>query len=318
MYFIIFLVIYLLCNRYIFVVVFFFIVRSLIDRDSPLTSQDRHKVLSKENLKSLCEERKRESRESQLDRLIDENNSLLPERSTLFEESSWSSRNDTMSETSTSVSLDTKKKRRRKRKKKRGSSSMANESITSTMDGQDDKAMDDSISTVTNSSVTDGKHFISINENDTKNGSQGDTDEEESEDVASEFVNIMQGGMTLLVITAIGSTNPVVVTTDGNTLSWCLKRKHGESKSISLDTISGVELGMPPKLQKHFVEEDQQRSFCLVLTGGKSASFLAPTSLERNALAQGFDALIRRRLLMKQAPDSNFDLGLDIDEVHIN
>ena len=44
----------------------------------------------------------------------------------------------------------------------------------------------------------------------------------------------------------------------------------------------------------------------------------ARQGLMDRALAQGFDALIRRRLLMKQAPDSNFDLGLDIDEVHIN
>ena len=119
--------------------------------------------------------------------------------------------------------------------------------------------------------------------------------------------------MTLLVITALGTTNPVIVTTDGVMLSWCLKRKQGEKKSIPLDSISEVEQGLPPSLERHFSLEDQNRSFCLVLPGGKSASFLAPTSLERDALAQGFDALIRRSLTKRAADSSSFDLGLDID-----
>lgn len=296
---------------------YFVVIRSLRDRNSPLVGIDRHRVLSRENLKSLCKERKRESRE-QVSKLINENSSLLLEGS-IFGDSSRSSKNDTMSEASTSVSLEAKKKRRRKRKKKRGSS-IANDSTASTsttLGGDDEKIMDDSISTITNDtndSLHGGNYLILI-ESDAKNGSQGDTDEEKSEDTASEFVSIMEGGMTLLVITALGSTNPVVVTTDGKVLSWCLKRKQGESKSISLDNISGVELGMPQKLQKYFTAEDQERAFCLVLNGGKSASFLAPTSLERNALAQGFDALIRRRLMINQ--DTDFDLGLDIDAVHI-
>lgn len=285
---------------------------------------DRDRVLSRENLKSLCKEREREVRENLITKLNhSEGSSLLKERikvnegSLMHENSSRSSRHDTMSETSTNVSLDTKKKKRRRKKKKKEGSDFT--STTESGDNERVLDVDDSISTVTNDTIIKDNCYLSTNENDSRyhNGSsQGDTDEEESEDIASEFVSIMEGGMTLLVITALGTTNSVIVTTDGVTLTWCLKRKQSQKKSISLDTICDVELGMPYKLRTHFTPQDQERSFCLVLSGGKSASFLAPTSLERDALAQGFDALIKKRLMMAQAIDMDFDLGLDIDEVH--
>ena len=296
--------IFLLCDICNYEFIPFITDRSLRDVDSPGVSQDRHRVLSRENLRSLMEERTRDAKENS-SRL----NGVRDKSSCHSGDSSSSRRDDTMSEASTNISLDTKKKRRRKRKKNRRSIG----STDTTVEDDDEKMI-----YAEGSNFSSGNIFISPDGGGTnKSGSQGDTDEEEYEDLAGEFVNIMEGGMTLHVITALGTTNPVIVTTDGVTLTWCLKRKPGEKKSILLDRISSVEHGMPPRLQRYFTVEDQERSFCLLLPGGKSASFLAPTSLERDALAQGFDAVIQKNLLSKKSADSGLNVGLDLDAVDV-
>lgn len=123
-------------------------------------------------------------------------------------------------------------------------------------------------------------------------GSGGDHAELDLNEIRREFIIIMSTGMNLLAATAVGSTRIVTVVTDGNILSWGLP-KQKPIMSIPLKNISCVKRGMPTKLQKSFLACDVERSFNLVLHGdSKAATFLAPTSLERDALVHGFETLL--------------------------
>ena len=121
----------------------------------------------------------------------------------------------------------------------------------------------------------------------------------------------MQGGMRLLAATSMGPTRTVIVVTDGDNLSWGIPNSK-PVMSVSLSNIAKVRAGMPPKIQKSFLQSDIDRSFNLVLKGdSKAVTFLAPTSLERNALVQGFQSLLARTGADEEIEDSisTIDIG---------
>ena len=89
--------------------------------------------------------------------------------------------------------------------------------------------------------------------------------------------------------------------------------------STSLDFIKEVHLGLPPKLRSYFSVADQERAFSLIMNSPKAATFIAPTSLERDALVQGFESLLmklkkagRGCYIPRLDNDEQFDLGLDL------
>ena len=138
----------------------------------------------------------------------------------------------------------------------------------------------------------------------------------------------MESGMTLEVLSAMGATNFVILSTDGENLTWSLKKKKSTLSSVSLDLVTGVELGIPKKLIKYSLAKDQERSFFLIMnTDGneKMATFFAPTRIERDAFVHGFNSLLvsRRKNLrlaatikeqqQQEEEDCAVGCGLDIE-----
>lgn len=131
-----------------------------------------------------------------------------------------------------------------------------------------------------------------------------------------EFITIMSAGMNLLLVSAIGSTRSVTLTTDGLTISWGLPKSKpmkyetinfypyilffsyvfsflsffDSFRSFAVNNVSCIQSGMPEKLIKLLADPaDNHRAFTFICKDKiQPTTFLAPTSLERDALVNNF------------------------------
>ena len=110
------------------------------------------------------------------------------------------------------------------------------------------------------------------------------------QDVRSEFDVTMSTGLSLLLATALGSTRTVTVTITGDILNWGVPSSKPLGV-VALATIKDIKKGVSDKLLKFFDLPMQERSITLLLKND-SVSFVAPTSLERDALFNNFKALL--------------------------
>ena len=110
-----------------------------------------------------------------------------------------------------------------------------------------------------------------------------------------EFLMIMRGGLGLQAVTNFGTTRMVTVCIDNDRLSWGVSRSK-PAMFVPVDQIALVQVGMPLKLASSFSQSDRDRSFNIVLSkDNKTATFLAPTPLERDALVHGFAMIVTTR-----------------------
>lgn len=117
------------------------------------------------------------------------------------------------------------------------------------------------------------------------------------QDVRNEFDTTMWHGISLLLATVIGSTKEVIVVIQNSTLTWRMQSSSSQRASpkpigsVSLRTILNIEMGMSKKLDSLYIEEIHRRSFTIHLRK-ESVSFIAPTTIERDALFNGFKSLL--------------------------
>ena len=108
------------------------------------------------------------------------------------------------------------------------------------------------------------------------------------QDMKSEFDKIVSAGISLLLASSLGSTRAVTVTLIEDLLTWgkpCSK----SISSIKLRAIKDIVKGT--SMKAYLDSEIYQRSFTFSLKN-ESVTFIAPTSIERDALFNGFKSLL--------------------------
>ena len=108
---------------------------------------------------------------------------------------------------------------------------------------------------------------------------------------ARKFIFVMSKGMSLQAVVALGKTKAVVLLTDGIKMQISYSNY---TMTVPVDQISSVQKGMTSgKLTRSFLKKDAERSFHIMLRGEqKAATFVSPSTLERDALVHGFQYLL--------------------------
>lgn len=108
---------------------------------------------------------------------------------------------------------------------------------------------------------------------------------------ARKFICVMTKGMNLQAVVAIGRTKPVLLLTDGMKMQISYSNF---TMTVPVDEISSVKRGMSSgKLTRSFLRRDTESSFHIMLRGEqKAATFVCPSTLERDALVHGFQYLL--------------------------
>ena len=170
-----------------------------------------------------------------------------------------------------------KPRSRTKRRRRKKNKNISNSSAINNSDGDDLKK-------VTLEEINEDMDNITVC---TENMSIISADEE--------FLMIMRGGLGLQAVTNFGTTRMVTVCIDNDRLSWGVSRSK-PAMFVPVDQIALVQVGMPLKLASSFSQSDRDRSFNIVLSkDNKTATFLAPTPLERDALVHGFAMIVTTR-----------------------
>ena len=111
-------------------------------------------------------------------------------------------------------------------------------------------------------------------------------------DQSDDFITVISYGIKLLLASSIGSTKSVLLIADGHQISWGLENSKPLA-SYLITKISHVSKDMPIKYLKSFKGNDYERSFTIYFgSESQSVSFLAPSSLERDALLTGFQSML--------------------------
>lgn len=119
--------------------------------------------------------------------------------------------------------------------------------------------------------------------------------------ICDEFLSVMSEGLNALAVTSLGGRRSVTLKIADGKLSWNSTGKGHEHVSISISSISYVEIGLPLRILKYYSSEEKSRALSIHYksyptsnTRSYTAVFLASSSLERDALVKTFSILLSK------------------------